>query len=124
MRGNRRRDTAPELEVRRRLHAAGLRYRVDWPIRLEGRRPVRPDVVFTRRHVCVFVDGCYWHGCPAHCRLPAANRAYWSAKIERNRQRDLATDAALQAAGWTVVRAWEHEAPEVVVARVLDATRV
>ena len=121
MRGNRRRDTAPEMAVRRHLHAAGLRYRVDWPIRLEGRRPVRPDVVFTRRRVCVFVDGCYWHGCPVHCRLPKANREYWAAKIERNRRRDLATDAALQAAGWTVVRAWEHEAPDVVAARVLDA---
>lgn len=107
MRGNRRRDTGPELRLRSALHALGLRFRVD-------RRPdvaiaCRADVVFSRRRVAVFVDGCYWHGCPAHYVVPATNRAYWTAKIDGNRRRDTATAAALEAAGWRVVRVWEHE---------------
>jgi DNA mismatch endonuclease, patch repair protein len=120
MQGNRRVNTAPELALRRLLHRAGLRYRVDFPIDVGGRK-TRPDVVFTRRRLAVFVDGCYWHGCPQHCRLPASNRDYWIAKIERNRGRDGRTSAALEAAGWRVIRAWEHEAPNEVLARVLAA---
>ena len=106
--------------MRRLLHKAGLRYRVDYPIRVNGRR-VRPDVVFTRRRVAVFLDGCFWHGCPLHCRVPASNRDYWVAKIERNRDRDGRTTAALEAAGWQVVRAWEHEESEAIVERVQTA---
>jgi DNA mismatch endonuclease (patch repair protein) len=119
MRANRRSNTAPELAVRQRLHAAGLRYRVDRPIRLDGGTRVRPDVVFTRQRLCLFIDGCYWHGCENHCRVPTANRAYWAAKINRNRARDARNTEALTEAGWTVVRAWEHEDPDAVVARVL-----
>jgi DNA mismatch endonuclease (patch repair protein) len=119
MRANRRSNTAPEMAVRRRLHAAGLRYRVDRPIRLDSGVRLRPDVVFTRRRLCLFVDGCYWHGCEDHCRLPTANHAYWAAKINRNRARDARNTEALIEAGWTVIRAWEHEDPDVVVARIL-----
>jgi DNA mismatch endonuclease (patch repair protein) len=109
MQANKRRDTAPELRIRSALHALGLRFRVD-------RRPIaaiagRADVVFTRRHVAVFVDGCFWHGCAAHFSAPATNRAYWAAKIDGNRRRDHVTTAALEAAGWRVVRVWEHEDP-------------
>lgn len=120
MQGNRRRDTAPELALRRDLHAAGLRYRVDYPIEAKGLR-VRPDIVFTKQRLAVFLDGCYWHGCPEHCRLPAANRSYWSAKIKGNRDRDERVTAALASAGWRVVRAWEHEPSNDVVTRVLRA---
>jgi DNA mismatch endonuclease (patch repair protein) len=109
MRGNRSRDTAPELVVRRLVHAMGLRYRVHTRP-LPGLRRTA-DLVFTRQRVAVFIDGCFWHGCPEHHRQPGANAAYWSEKVARNRERDADTDAALKAAGWTVVRCWEHADP-------------
>jgi DNA mismatch endonuclease, patch repair protein len=71
----------------------------------------RVDIVFSRQRVAVFVDGCFWHGCPQHCQQPKANAAWWAEKLERNRRRDQDTDAALTAAGWTVVRVWEHDDP-------------
>lgn len=108
MRGNRRRDTRPELAVRRLLHAAGLRYRVDFAP-LPGARRLRADVVFTWARVAVFIDGCYWHGCPEHYRPARTNEGFWSAKIEGNRERDRRFDAMLRDAGWTVLRFWEHE---------------
>lgn len=122
MQGNRRADTAPELALRRALHRRGFRYRKDAPIRLEG-LTVRPDIVFTRQRVCVFSDGCYWHRCPQHCRLPASNRDYWVAKIERNVARDRQIDAALSEAGWRVVRVWEHVPVEEAVGIVTAALR-
>jgi len=120
MRAIRRVDTAPELRLRRALHAAGLRYRVDLQVDLPGAR-VRPDIVFTRRRVAVFVDSCFWHQCLEHGRLPKTNQWYWTPKLERNVQRDRRADDALLAAGWSVVRAWEHETIEDVVARVRRA---
>jgi DNA mismatch endonuclease, patch repair protein len=122
MRGNRRTDTLPELAIRRLLHASGLRYRVDYPL-IVGDVRVRPDVVFPRRRVAVFVDGCFWHGCPTHGTRPAANPAYWSAKLARNRARDRRVDAALHAHGWRVIRAWEHDFPRAVARRVADVLR-
>lgn len=110
MLGNRRVDTKPEILVRRELHARGLRYRVDHTIRHSGTW-TRPDVVFTRWKVAVYVDGCFWHGCPLHGTQPAANRGYWSAKIVRNRSRDRRTGAALREMGWCVLRFWEHTPP-------------
>jgi DNA mismatch endonuclease, patch repair protein len=109
MRGNRNRDTRPEMAVRSAVHALGLRYRV-------AARPVAglrrsADLVFRRPRVAVFVDGCFWHGCPDHFVLPRTNVDYWTAKIDRNRARDAETDALLADAGWIVVRVWEHEAP-------------
>ncbi len=83
MRGNRSRDTAPELVVRRLVHAMGLRYRVHTRP-LPGLRRTA-DLVFTRQRVAVFIDGCFWHGCPEHHRQPGANSAYWSEKVARNR---------------------------------------
>jgi DNA mismatch endonuclease (patch repair protein) len=115
-----RRDTKPERTIRTLLHAAGKRYRVDLRLQLEGARP-RPDIVFTRARVAVFVDGCFWHCCPEHGRQPGVNGTYWGPKLERNVTRDRAADASLEAAGWTVIRIWEHEAPEEAVERILAA---
>jgi DNA mismatch endonuclease (patch repair protein) len=99
------RDTACELALRRALHKLGLRYRVDAPI--PGTRR-RADVVFSRVKVAVFVDGCFWHGCPDHGTWPKSNAEWWRDKIEANRRRDRDTDQRLEALGWTVMRFWEH----------------
>ncbi|MGC9220738.1 MAG: very short patch repair endonuclease [Solirubrobacteraceae bacterium] len=123
MQGNRRTGTGPEMAVRTMIHAAGLRYRVDAPVPLSSGKPVRPDLVFRKRRICVFVDGCFWHRCPEHCRIPAANRDYWEAKLLRNQQRDRRTTEALEEDGWTVIRAWEHDDPASVAARVIQAVR-
>lgn len=109
MRANRGRDTGPELALRRILHAQGLRYRVDYPLPFDRRR--RADVAFTRARVAVFVDGCFWHGCPVHGTTPRTNTAFWADKIARNRSRDDDTTSRLHAAGWSVLRFWEHEEP-------------
>jgi DNA mismatch endonuclease, patch repair protein len=101
-----RRDTKPELALRRELWRRGLRYRVDLAA-IAGRR--RADIVFTRERVVVYVDGCYWHSCPEHATVPKANREWWVAKLRANVERDRDTDAGLAAAGWEVVRVWEHE---------------
>jgi DNA mismatch endonuclease, patch repair protein len=120
MRANRRTDTKPEMALRRALHAQGLRYRKDYRLDLEGAR-VRPDIAFTARRLAVFVDGCFWHACPEHGTKPAANTWYWGPKLTRNVERDRAADAALLAAGWRVVRVWEHESLDAAVAAVNDA---
>lgn len=118
MRRQPRRDTKPEVEVRRLLHAAGLRYRVDARPIKDFRRTA--DIVFRPAHVAVFLDGCFWHGCPEHSRYETkTNSRFWSDKITKNRERDRETDRVLTEAGWTVVRAWEHEDPVVVAAKVL-----
>lgn len=114
-----RRDTKPEVELRRALYARGLRYRIDQPV-LQGVRR-RADIVFTGRRVAVFVDGCFWHGCPEHATWPTANAVFWREKIEANRQRDVDTNERLIAAGWTVVRVWEHEDPEAAADRIKAA---
>lgn len=120
---NRRRDSTPELRLRRAVHALGLRYRVDFPIRCGTGRPIRPDIVFTKARVAVFVDGCFWHGCPKHGTSPKANSGYWKAKIALNQDRDVRQSAALQEHGWNVVRVWEHEAPADAARRVERAVR-
>jgi len=122
MRGNTRRDTAPELAVRSALHRRGLRFRVDLPVRVAGApRAVRPDVVFTRQRVAVFIDGCWWHGCPEHSTVASTNSEYWRTKLAENRARDLRQTRQLADADWTVVRAWTHERPEAVADRVAHA---
>jgi DNA mismatch endonuclease (patch repair protein) len=102
-------DTTPELRLRRALHSRGLRYRVNRGP-LEGVR-CRPDIVFGPARVAVFVDGCFWHGCPIHASWPRANAEWWRAKIDRTRDRDTATTRQLVASGWIVRRVWEHEDP-------------
>jgi DNA mismatch endonuclease (patch repair protein) len=99
--------TAPEVALRRALHAAGLRYRVAWPVPGLRRRTI--DVAFTRAKLAVFVDGCFWHSCPDHATAPSANAAWWAAKLAGNAARDNATNAHLESLGWRVVRIWEHE---------------
>lgn len=103
------RDTTAELRLRKLLYAMGLRYRVDYPVLNKPRR--RADVVFLGPRVAVFVDGCFWHGCPEHGTWPKANAAFWKEKIEANRARDADTDRRLSELGWEVVRIWEHESP-------------
>lgn len=105
--------------MRRLLHARGLRYRVDLPLPFDKRR--RADITFTRAKVVVFVDGCFWHGCPQHYVAPKAHPEYWGPKIAANRARDVETTQRLQAEGWTVLRFWEHEDPQSVVERVVVA---
>jgi DNA mismatch endonuclease (patch repair protein) len=100
------RDTRPEILLRSRLHRAGLRFRVQ--IRPVPALRRTADIVFTRARVAVFVDGCFWHGCPAHYVLPATNWGYWSSKVVGNVARDRSTDQALAEAGWKVLRIWEH----------------
>lgn len=109
MQGNRGRDTKPELALRSRLHALGLRYRVSARPVPDLRRTA--DIVFTRARVAVFVDGCYWHGCPVHHRPARRNSEFWTEKIRANRQRDADVDQLLSSAGWQVIRVWEHEDP-------------
>src|SRR4051794_12837146 len=110
MRRNRRRDTRPELAVRSLLHRVGLRFRVDHRVVVPG-VTVRPDIAFPGRKIAVFIDGCFWHRCPEHGTAPSHNASYWAAKLDRNVARDRRVDAALTAAGWIVLRAWEHDAP-------------
>ncbi|WP_306672213.1 very short patch repair endonuclease [Rhodococcus opacus] len=122
MQRQRTRDTAPELAVRRLLHASGLRYRVDSPPLANLSR--RADVVFGPAKVALFIDGCFWHGCPVHGeRSPTANAGYWREKIERNKARDLDTDERLHLAGWLSLRVWEHEDPQEVAAMVVAEVR-
>ena len=111
------RDTRPELRLRHELHRLGLRYRVA-ARPLAGRRWTA-DLVFAGRRVAVFVDGCWWHACPEHYSPARTNPSYWGPKIERNRARDAAVNAALRDAGWRSVRVWEHTATEDAVATVL-----
>jgi DNA mismatch endonuclease (patch repair protein) len=110
------RDTKPELALRSRLHQRGLRYRINRAV-LPGLRR-QADVVFYRAGVVVFVDGCFWHGCPEHLVWPRRNEAFWREKITTNRLRDRDTDGRLAAAGWIVVRVWEHEDPNSAADRV------
>ncbi|WP_024286695.1 very short patch repair endonuclease [Cellulomonas sp. KRMCY2] len=115
----RRRDNEGELAVRRLLYAAGYRYRVAYPVPGHARRTI--DIALTRRKVAVFIDGCFWHGCPRHGTRPRSNAEWWSVKLAANQARDQDTTSQLLDAGWSVVRAWEHEDPAVVVRRVLEA---
>ena len=109
MLGNKSRDTLPEKALRSAVHALGLRYRV-------GARPLpslrrTADLVFRRERVAVFLDGCFWHGCPEHHSVAGSNSEYWARKVALNQRRDRDTDEQLVTAGWVVVRVWEHESP-------------
>lgn len=122
MQANRRRDTLPELAVRRLVHAAGLRYRVDFAP-MAGNRRLKADLVFTRARVAVFVDGCFWHGCPRHHTAARRNAEFWAAKVAANRARDDRVNSLLREAGWTVLRFWEHENPTDAAARIVETVR-
>ena len=116
MQRQRRRDTKPELALRRALHARGWRFRVDIAP-LPGLRR-RADVVFTRHRVAVYVDGCFWHSCPTHRTIPKNNHAWWVAKLLANVERDRDTERRLQSAGWITIRLWEHTALDEAIASV------
>lgn len=104
------RDTAPEKALRLALYRKGLRYRIDVkPVKDLNRRA---DIVFRSAKVAVFVDGCFWHGCPIHGTQAKANTEFWKNKIKQNQIRDEDTNKQLKKAGWRVVRVWEHENPE------------
>ena len=117
MQGQRRRDTAPEVALRRRLHALGLRFRVDLAPLPGVRR--RADVVFGPARVAVFVDGCFWHSCPDHATKPKSNAAWWRDKLTSNVRRDRDTDERLADNGWLPFRVWEHDDPERAARRIL-----
>jgi DNA mismatch endonuclease, patch repair protein len=111
-----RRDTGPEMAVRRLLHAAGERYRVVHKVPGAPRRTI--DIAFTRARLAVFIDGCFWHGCPTHGQLPASNREWWAEKLANNRTRDADTTMLLVDAGWEVLRFWAHEPAHDVVGSI------
>lgn len=117
----RRRDTEPEMLIRKEAHRRGLRYRVDAAI--PGMKRRRADMIFAGPKVAVFVDGCFWHSCPEHISIPRANHEWWVAKLEANQTRDRATDAHLEGLGWRVLRFWEHEDPLAAVDAVERAVR-
>jgi DNA mismatch endonuclease, patch repair protein len=121
MQGNRGRDTGPELALRSAVHAMGLRYRISAQPIAGLRRTV--DLLFVGARVAVFVDGCFWHGCPEHFKPPRTNPDYWRAKITRNRDRDTDTDRRFASAGWLVVRVWEHEHPARTAERIAALVR-
>ena len=121
MQSNKGRNTAPEMAIRRLLHSEGLRYRVNTRPVLELRRTA--DIVFSRQKLAIFIDGCFWHGCPAHYQRPVANREYWEEKVRRNITRDVETDHALRENGWTVLRFWEHENPPAVAEVIRNRVR-
>lgn len=106
-----------ERRFRAHLVQSGIR---GW--RLQAKElPGRPDFVFDEAHVVVFVDGCFWHGCPTCCRMPSTRQDYWNAKIQGNQRRDVAREEQLRANGWKVLRVWEHEIkknPQGVIERV------
>lgn len=99
-------DTALERRVRSALHQRGLRFRLSYPL------PGHPDIVFISGRVAVFIDSCFWHGCPQHVRMPRSNVEYWNRKIARNMERDSRTKAAYKRSGWKLMRFWEHELKE------------
>jgi DNA mismatch endonuclease Vsr len=121
MRGNRGKNTRPELLLRSLLHRRGVRYRVDTRPIAEVRR--RADLVFPSDRIAVFVDGCFWHGCPDHYRPATKNADFWREKINGNKARDAETNDMLAAAGWMVIRVWEHDDPTQAAARIEGAVR-
>ncbi|MFI9326174.1 very short patch repair endonuclease [Kitasatospora sp. NPDC052868] len=122
MQSNKGKDTGPELRLRSLLHAAGLRYRVSARPLPHLRRTA--DLVFPKARIAVFVDGCFWHGCPEHGTRPASHSGFWSTKLDRTKERDAETNRALEEAGWTVIRVWEHTAAESAARTVMAAVSV
>src|SRR5882757_174569 len=116
MQSNKGRDTQPEVALRSAVHALGLRYRVSMRP-LKGLRRTA-DLVFTRAKVAVFLDGCFWHGCPEHHRPAKRNSDFWTNKINGNRARDAETDRLLREAGWESIRVWEHQDPSESAAHI------
>ena len=117
----RRRDTRPEVALRRELHARGLRFRVD--ARPTPRVRGRADIVFTRRRIAVYVDGCFWHACPDHGVVPKSNTEWWMEKLAATVARDRLAEEVLHSEGWSVVRVWEHEDAKDAADRIATLVR-
>ena len=111
--------TDAEIALRSELYRRGLRYRVGYEVLKKPRRVA--DVAFPGLKIAVFVDGCFWHGCPEHATWPKRNAEFWRQKIKTNRLRDADTNSRLQKIGWTVLRFWEHESPIEASDRVAKA---
>lgn len=105
----RQKGTDAEVALRQEMHRVGLRYRIDYEVLRNPRRVA--DMAFPGRKIAIFVDGCFWHGCPEHATWPKQNADFWRQKIEANRQRDSDTNERLRSLGWTVLRFWSHESP-------------
>jgi len=118
MRANRGVDTGPEIRLRSLVHKAGLRYAID--VRPEADINRRADLVFRAAKVAVFVNGCFWHGCPKHYSSPKSNKRYWSEKVRRNRERDVETRNLLKRRGWRVLVFWEHQPAQSCSDRVVS----
>lgn len=114
--------TKPEMVFRSALHSLGCRYRLGQTVTVGSRR-VTPDIVFQRARIMVFIDGCYWHGCPDHCRMPQTNSDYWERKIGGNVERDRRDNTVFSEDGWTVVRYWEHDDLPIAAARLRELLR-
>ena len=117
----RQRNTAAEMALRSALHRMGMRYRLHQRVLPGSTRTA--DLAFRSAHIAVFIDSCFWHGCPEHATWPKANARWWAAKIEANKVRDLDTNERLSDAGWRPIRVWEHEDPNVAAVRVVQAVR-
>lgn len=115
------RDTRPERELRSALHRQGLRFRLHRRVVADVRR--QTDIVLGPARIAVFVDGCFWHGCPDHATQAKANAAFWRDKIAANKARDADTDERLRRAGWHVIRVWEHENPRKAARRIARVAR-
>lgn len=115
------RNTPPELALRRELHSLGLRFRVQYHIVGSTRRTA--DIAFPRYKIAVFVDGCFWHGCPKHMTWPKRNAQWWREKIKATKCRDTSSDAMLKAKGWLPIRVWEHEDPARAAERIANKVR-
>lgn len=121
MRAQKTSGTTIEIEVRRRLHALGFRFRVNQKLFTDQR--FRSDLSWRGRKLAVFLDGCFWHGCPDHGNLPKSNREWWARKLQDNRERDQRVDAVLAERGWVGLRFWEHESLENIVAEIVARLR-
>lgn len=120
MRANKGSGTQPEMAIRSMLHGLGYRYRVNFRVQA-GHRKCRPDIVFTKAKLVVFIDGCFWHHCPQHGKVPKSNINFWQQKFERNRVRDQKDTEALTSHGWKVLRLWEHTGTAEAVQSIIMA---
>jgi len=123
MKANKRANTKPEVAIRSDLHRKGFRFRKDFNIKIDGKN-YRPDIVFTKQRIAIFIDGCFWHMCPLHGHIPKSNEHYWKPKLIRNVERDGQNDKKLRKAGWIVIRFWEHTPSDEVLRTLSKKIRI
>jgi len=117
MKANRKVGSKPERHIRSMLHRKGYRFRKNYHIKFKG-GSCEADIVFSRKKVAIFIDGCFWHCCPLHGNIPGKNRWYWTKKLRHNLRRDKLVSKKLKEEGWTILRVWEHESAELVVGKI------